>query len=102
MTTSDLLTNSQLQDICAKYFVRELYAFGSAVREEWKEGSDLDFVVTFQPGMDPLSMGKAFLDLHYALESLFDCPVDLVSYRTLKNPAFKANVDATKVSVYAA
>jgi hypothetical protein len=50
----------------------------------------------------PLELGGAFLDLLSELENLFDRKIDLVSYRVLQNPVFKAELDKTKKILYAA
>lgn len=61
--------------------VRRIGLFGSHVRGEARETSDLDFLDEFEPG------GKTFdhyMDLKELLEGLFDMKVDLVIPETLK------------------
>ena len=91
----------ELKALCRKYHVAELYLFGSAANGNFKESSDLDFLVNFQP-MDPFTYADAFLDFADDLEKLFDRPVDLVIERAIKNRYFKEEVDETKVKLYAA
>jgi uncharacterized protein len=53
--------------------------FGSHVRGEGKDASDLDFVVDFE--------NKTFdnyMDLKFYLEDIFKCPVDLVLIDAIK------------------
>ena len=59
--------------------VRSLSLFGSAVREEASEGSDLDFVVE----LEELTFDN-YMDLKFFLEDLFDCNVDLVIKEDIK------------------
>lgn len=47
--------------------------FGSAARNEDKEGSDLDLLVDALPGTTLFDLG----DLHHAIEQLLGIPVDL-------------------------
>ena len=82
--------------------MEELYLFGSAVSGTYTRDSDLDFAVIFKKSLLPLEHGDAFFNLKDDLESLFNCNIDLISYRVVKNPVFKQELDNTKVSVYAA
>ena len=96
-------TNSEkLSAICVKHSVAELYVFGSAVSGEFNENSDLDFAVIFNASLTPLEHGDAFFGLMDDLEALYKKPIDLISYRALKNPIFKSELDKSKVSLYAA
>ena len=100
----DLIKNKkeELHSICRKNKVAELYLFGSAASSDFNVESDLDFSVLFESNISPLEHGEAFFNLKYDLETLFSKPVDLVSYRVVKNPVFKEELDRTKVMLYAA
>jgi len=91
----------ELKALCRKYHVAELYLFGSAANGEFKDSSDLDFLVNFEP-MDPFSHADAFFGLADDLEALFNRPVDLIVERAIKNRYFKEEIDETKVKLYAA
>lgn len=91
-----------LREICRKNAVAELYLFGSALTDEFAEKSDLDFAYVMKEGLDPIEYGDAFFSLKEDLENLFEREVDLVSYRLVKNPIFKAELERTKMSLYAA
>ena len=71
--------------------VRSLAVFGSAVRDEAGEGSDLDFLVEFDQKTFDNYMG-----LKEFLEELFSCRVDLVIRSALK-PRLRATVLAEAV-----
>ena len=94
--------SEQLHFICQANHVAELYLFGSATSEEFTDYSDLDFAVLFPDSLSPLEHGDAFFSLKDDLETLFGRPVDLLSYRVVKNPIFKEELDRTKVALYAA
>ena len=93
---------SELENICEKYAVSELFLFGSALKEDFNANSDLDFAVIFKDKLSPLEHGGAFLDLLDELENLFNRKIDLISYRVVKNPIFKEELDKTKKVLYAA
>jgi len=59
--------------------VRRLGLFGSVVRGEATEASDLDFVVELEP-----KTFDAYMDLKEFLENLFNCSVDLVLEDAIK------------------
>lgn len=88
--------------LCKKNKVSELYLFGSGLTNEMTENSDVDFAVVFDENLTPIERGDAFFELLESLESLLNRRVDLISYRVIKNPIFKQEVDNTKLSVYAA
>ncbi len=89
---------SQIEDICRRYEVRELMLFGSALREDFRSDSDLDFLVEFQP---EAKVGLFRFDaLREELEHLFGRPVDLVPKRGLK-PLIREDVLRQAELVYA-
>lgn len=101
---NDLIENNieKLQEICRKNSVAELYIFGSVLTEEFSDQSDLDFAYVLKEGLTPVEYGDAFFGLMEDLQSLFNRRIDLVSYRVVKNPIFKEELDRTKKSLYAA
>jgi len=67
------------RDAIKKFGVRRLGLFGSHVRGEGKDSSDLDFVVDFEE-----KTFDNYMDLKEFLENLFKCPVDLVIIDAIK------------------
>lgn len=101
----DLIKNNinDLKIICENHKVRSLYLFGSAAKNEFNpKKSDLDFVVEFNKNIDPIDFADNFFSLLDALKDLFKTEVDLLSYRALKNQIIKAEIDKSKVQLYAA
>jgi len=101
---NEILTTNieKLRAACKKHAVYELYAFGSVVKGKFGDYSDLDFAVLFDQSLSPLAHGDAFFALKDELEAIFSRHIDLLSYRALKNPIFKNELDKTKVTLYAA
>lgn len=62
-----------------EYGIKTLSLFGSAARDERKETSDIDILVTFK---QPLGL-FAFLKLKDHLEDVLDAHVDLVTQEAL-------------------
>jgi predicted nucleotidyltransferase len=63
-----------------KFKVKSLGVFGSYVRGEQKQGSDLDVLVEFE---EPVGLFK-FMRLEFYLSDLLGVKVDLVSKKALK------------------
>jgi len=62
-----------------KYFVDSIGLFGSIVREDYNENSDIDIIVTFNR-----PVGIEFIDLANELELKLNRKVDLVSRKGIK------------------
>lgn len=92
----------EIKALCKQFHVAELYLFGSALSDNFRDDSDLDFAVLFDENISPLEQGDAYFDLLDELENLLNRKIDLVSYRVIKNPIFKEELDKTKVPLYAA
>ncbi len=66
-------------ELCNKYGVDTLGLFGSIVRDDYNDESDIDIIVTFSR-----RVGMEFIDLADELESILKRKVDLVSKNGVK------------------
>jgi predicted nucleotidyltransferase len=100
----DLIKNNidNISNLCKKHKVKQLFLFGSALTNKFNENSDLDFAVIFNDQLSPIEHGESFFNLLEDLENLLKIQIDLISYRAVKNPIFKEELDNTKYSLYAA
>lgn len=71
---------ARLDEICERYGIAELAAFGSRSRGDATEASDLDLLYTLAPGRH---LGFAINQLEDELSDVFSCRVDLVSKASL-------------------
>ena len=93
----------ELEQLCRRHRVQRLDLFGSATTGRYRrEGSDLDFLVEFQPTETPGARANAYFHLLEALEELFGRPVDLVIGSAIRNPYFLESVEESRTPVYAA
>jgi hypothetical protein len=100
-----VITNnlSKIQEVCKKYKVKELYAFGSVTGNDFNEKSDVDLLVEFDKSKIPLEdFADNFFDLADNLENIFNRRVDLLTLNSLKNPYFIQEVNKSKQIIYAA
>jgi predicted nucleotidyltransferase len=64
--------------------------------------SDLDFLVEFNFSAENVNWLKVYFELKESLEALFGRSVDLVSYRSIRSPRLRANIDEQRRLLYAA
>lgn len=66
---------NQLFDICQQWNIKEMALFGSVLRDDFNNKSDIDFLISFQPNTPQglLTISK----LKSQLESLLNYPVDI-------------------------
>jgi len=71
-------------ELAERFHVNSIGLFGSVVREDFNEKSDIDIIVDFTR-----PIGIAFIDLADILESALKRRVDLVSKKGVKDKYFK-------------
>ena len=91
---------TSIADLCRQHEVRRLDLFGSATRDDFQlDRSDLDFIVQFSRTGYP-GYADAFLEFAEELERLVGRKVDLLTERMIRNPYFRATVEATGQVIY--
>ncbi len=88
-----------LVELCRRYHVRELALFGSVLRDDFRDDSDVDMLVEYDPRAQ-VGLYEHF-DLQMELERLFGRKVDLVSKRGL-NVVIRDTVVLSSQVFYAA
>jgi predicted nucleotidyltransferase len=83
-----------LDHIRTRFNVEDLYLFGSIVRGERNEDSDIDVLVTFNDDADLYDMSE----LQAFLEDLLGSEVDIVSKRAIRSE-FKDQIDDEAIKV---
>ena len=73
-------SRKDIERLCERYHVERLAVFGSALREDFGPGSDVDVLVEFEAGRTP---GLGFVRLQRELSELLGRRVDLHTYRSL-------------------
>jgi predicted nucleotidyltransferase len=92
----------EIAELCRRHCVKRLSVFGSAVRADFdKSNSDIDLRVEFD-SVPIERYAENYFALRDAFARLFGRKVDLISARTIRNPYFRAELEATQVAVYAA
>ena len=91
--------SSEISQICRKYGIKSLTAFGGVLSDEFNENSDIDFLLELDSAGNGL---VRYMNAKRELEKLFQRPVDLVMPKTIKNERLKRYVYAKTRTVYAA
>jgi len=84
----------RMEEIRQRFSVRRLFVFGSVVRSEASEGSDVDVLVVF----DRKATFDLFMDLKFYLEELLGMGVDLVTDKALR-PQIRRTIEKEMVDV---
>ena len=92
------LNPDDVEKICKKYRIKELSVFGSALRDDFREDSDVDLLVSYlkvsgHSLIDVMSVEEEF-------EQLLKREIDLVAIEGLKYPERRANILSTREIIY--
>lgn len=74
------IPEDRLTDFCRRHHIRRLWIFGSALRDDFRTDSDVDFLYLFEDGHTP---GWDIVDIEAELASLVGRKVDFVSIKYL-------------------
>ena len=74
------IDQNRLAEFCRQNGVRRLAVFGSALRDDFAQGSDVDVLVEFEPGRTP---GLKFFGMQEELSRIFGRTVDLHTQASL-------------------
>jgi predicted nucleotidyltransferase len=88
--------------ICKALNIKRLYAFGSVVSENFRDDSDVDFLISFSDNLSVDEYTKNYFALHYKLRELFNREIDIVTEKTLSNPYFIESINESKQLIYEA
>jgi hypothetical protein len=94
------IERERIAEFCCKWRVKEFAIFGSALREGFGPGSDVDVLVELLPdhGLNLYD----WVDMIEELEAIFGRKVDLVAKGGLKNPFRRREILRTAEVVYVA
>lgn len=90
---------AELEAFCRRWKIREFSIFGSALRDDFGPQSDIDVLVSFEPGT---FWGFEVSDMEAELETMLGRKVDLVMKDGLRNPFRRHAILSSRQVVYAA
>lgn len=89
-----------LVSVLSRHPISSAYLFGSVLTDRFNKESDLDLIVNFKEGLDPLEAGEHWWSIHDQLRDLLNREIDIVTERSLKNPYFIEELKNTRYKVY--
>lgn len=89
-----------LAAIANSYSIVEIAVFGSSIRDDLNDDSDVDLLVTFSKEAS-VSLFD-LMDLEEQLSELFGRPVDIIEPESLSNPIRRRAILSSKETLYAA
>lgn len=91
------ILSQSIKEICERYHVRQMILFGSVLRNDFDQDSDIDILVDFDP---ELELGYIlFYTLQEELSDLFERQIDLMPKSGLK-PVFWERIKANFQVIY--
>ena len=76
------VNRQRIAEFCRSHHIRRLSLFGSVLRDDFRPDSDIDVLVTFEPGQ---VVGLRIVDIEDELAQLLGRRVDLVSEKYLNH-----------------
>ncbi len=94
------IDNETIYGVASKYNLKELSVFGSSIRDDFTETSDVDLVIVFKNSRE-ISLFD-LMDIQEFFESKFARKVDLVEPDGLRNPIRRKAIMESKEILYVA
>lgn len=88
-----------IKGLCEKYKVDTMYLFGSSLKGNYNNDSDVDFLVRFKE-FDLAGYFENYISFKDELSILLKRKVDLVEEQTLKNPVLIESIEESKKLIY--
>ncbi len=79
--TGFMIPEEQIAEFCQKHRIRKLALFGSVLRDDFRDDSDIDVLVEFEPDV---SLGLDFFTIQFELEELLGREIDFITFDGLK------------------
>jgi predicted nucleotidyltransferase len=89
----------EIERVCRRLPVKRLGLFGSALSNNFSQGSDVDVLVIFDSD-ENIDLFDKYFELKEQLQEIFKRQVDLVVDRKFKNPVLRESIDKTRTIIY--
>ncbi|MBW6471897.1 MAG: nucleotidyltransferase domain-containing protein [Anaerolineaceae bacterium] len=94
-------SQKELQEFCQRWRITRLEIFGSAIRDDFNEESDIDLLVEYHPDFHRTLVDME--EMQKEIEEIFQRPVDLITRKTIEssqNPYKRQNILDSAVILY--
>ena len=93
----------RIADFCGKWRISRLELFGSVLRDDFRPDSDVDLLVTYEPGASPSL--RQLTEIEEELRGILGRDVDLVPRKMIEaspNYIRRKSILSTVMEIYAA
>ncbi len=94
------IPQEKIATFCRRWKIKELALFGSVLRDDFRQDSDVDVLVSFHPGGGITFDNR--VEMQDELAAMLGREVDLVEKDAIRNPFRRHNILTSKEVVYAA
>ena len=94
------IDHEKIKEFCQRWQIAEFSLFGSVLRDDFGPESDVDVLVTFEPGGGITFDNR--VEMLDELAEIFGREVDLVGKETIRNPFRRHEILTTRKVMYAA
>jgi predicted nucleotidyltransferase len=94
------IDHKKITVFCKKWNITEFAVFGSVLRDDFRQDSDVDVLVSFGPGGGITFDNR--VEMLDELKTIFNREVDLVEKKAISNPFRRHSILTTKEVLYAA
>ena len=92
------LNQNDIISLSKKYYITELSIFGSSIRDDFTDNSDIDILVSFNNNSEITLFD--IMELEEEFSKLLNRKVDIVEKESLKNPIRKNKILSSREIVY--
>ncbi|MBE2268543.1 MAG: nucleotidyltransferase domain-containing protein [Anaerolinea sp.] len=92
--TGFLIPEDKIAEFCEKHRIRKLALFGSVLRDDFDEDSDIDVLVEFEPDVN---LGLDFFTIQFELEDMLGRRIDFATPEMLKRYVRRRILDSAQV-----
>jgi predicted nucleotidyltransferase len=93
------LPRKKIAEFCKRWSITEFSVFGSVLREDFRPDSDIDVLITIDPGAHIGLFEIAQMQIE--LENMFKRSVDMIEKEGLRNPYRRREILRTAQVIYA-
>jgi predicted nucleotidyltransferase len=94
------LDYNDVVSLCKRYYITEMSIFGSSIRNDFTQDSDIDILVSFEQNSE-ITLFE-IIELEKEFSRITNREVDIVEKESLKNPIRKNKILSTMEIIYAA
>jgi predicted nucleotidyltransferase len=94
------LDYNDVVSLCKRYYITEMSIFGSSIRDDFTQDSDIDILVSFEQNSE-ITLFE-IIELEKEFSRIINREVDIVEKESLKNPIRKNKILSTREIIYAA